>query len=60
MSLLDFFKLKDKHDRTSKSGNGSFDAEVAQEVANKTYPGLAIYVRDVNLSDEFADKYVPG
>lgn len=30
------------------------------DVVNKTYPGLGIYVRDINLSKELAEKYTPG
>lgn len=31
-----------------------------EEVVNRTFPGLTMYVRDVNLSNEIAKKYVPG
>ncbi len=29
-------------------------------IINQTYPGLTMYVRDVNLPEELAQKYVPG
>ena len=31
-----------------------------EEIINQTYPGLAMYVRDVNLPVEYARKYEPG
>ncbi|MGI5894881.1 MAG: ADP-ribosylglycohydrolase family protein [Candidatus Merdivicinus sp.] len=35
-------------------------AEQLQAVANKMYPGMALYARDVNLPEELAEKYTPG
>lgn len=35
-------------------------AEQLQAVANKMYPGMVLYARDVNLPEELAEKYTPG
>ncbi len=35
-------------------------AEQLQAVANKMYPGMALYARDVNLPEELAEKYTPS
>lgn len=34
--------------------------EQLQTIANRNYPGIAMYARDVNLQPEFADKYTQG
>lgn len=34
--------------------------EQLQTLANRIYPGIAMYARDVNLPPELARKYVPG
>lgn len=34
--------------------------EQLQAVADKMYPGIALFARDVNLPEELARKYVPG
>ena len=34
--------------------------ELLEQIANKTYPGLGIYVRDINLPKHLADKYTKG
>lgn len=31
-----------------------------QDAVNRTFPGLMMFVRDVNLSDDIAQKYLPG
>lgn len=36
------------------------DEKFMEDVANKTYPGLTIYVKDLNLPNILADKYVKG
>ena len=36
-----------------------FDIDKAEEAVNKTYPGLTMFVRDVNLPDALAEKYIP-
>ncbi len=37
-----------------------FDAEFIESVVNRTYPGLALYVRDANLPDGVSSKYIKG
>lgn len=63
MALFDFIKKKtDKketiHDVQAKDTYS--DKDVLTQIANKTYPGLGIYVRDINLPQNLADKYTPG
>ncbi len=36
------------------------DMQQMQSVINQMYPGIAIFVRDVNLPDDLANKYIPG
>ncbi len=36
------------------------DSEYIENVVNQTYPGLTMYVRDTNLSDEISKKYKKG
>ena len=45
----------------SQSNDKPSDAFIAkmEEVMNRTFPGLTMYVRDVNLPDEIAGKYEP-
>jgi hypothetical protein len=31
-----------------------------EEAINRTLPGLTMFVRDVNLPEDIAEKYVPG
>ena len=63
MQLFDLFKNKntDKKDVTQKSEVKAppVDKELLSQIANKTYPGLGIYVRDINLPKSLADKYIP-
>lgn len=33
---------------------------VCKDILNTTYPGLTMYVRDINLPDDLASKYVAG
>ena len=40
--------------------NTEVTAEAAQEIINEIFPGLSMFVRDVNLSADAAAKYVPG
>ena len=37
-----------------------FDSEFIENVVNRTYPGMAMYVRDANLPDGIFDKYKIG
>ena len=37
-----------------------FNTEFIESVVNRTYPGLAMYVRDANLPDEMFGKYKRG
>lgn len=60
-----FEKIKQKYVKTEptpskKSSENFVDKELINQIANKTYPGLAIFVRDVNLPQKFAEKYTPG
>lgn len=36
------------------------DKELYEQVINRTYPGLTMFVRDVNLAPELAAKYTEG
>jgi hypothetical protein len=36
-----------------------FDIEKAEEAVNNTYPGITMFVRDVNLPSALAEKYTP-
>ena len=36
------------------------NSENIETVVNQTYPGLTMYVRDTNLSNEISKKYKPG
>lgn len=57
-------------DRTSAPGSANapapeqiapqFDAGLIQSVMNDTFPGLTMYVRDVDLPKELEERYVPG
>lgn len=60
-----FEKIKQKYAKTASTQSEnpvqiSVDKELLNQIVNKTYPGLGIYVRDVNLSKELAEKYTPG
>lgn len=63
MALLDLFKKK-KPARAGAAGANAPQAvtskELLEQIANRNYPGLAIYVRDVNLPPQLAEKYTPG
>lgn len=37
-----------------------FDMELFEQTMNEILPGLTLYVRDVNLPEKFAEKYVSG
>ena len=37
-----------------------YDEDYLEKVFNQTYPGLTMYVRDVNLPDAIAQKYTKG
>ena len=64
MSFFSFFKSKKDHKSTStdkvipKKTNS--DINDFERIENQVYTGIAIYVRDVNLTNELADKYVSG
>ncbi len=64
MALFNFFKKNnaDKKEVTQKPEANEIpvDKELLSQIANKTYPGLGIYVRDINLPKSIADKYTPG
>ena len=64
MALFNFFKKSnaDKKEVTQKPEANEIpvDQELLSQIANKTYPGLGIYVRDINLPKSIADKYTPG
>ena len=36
------------------------DMQKMQDVVNQMYPGIAMLVRDVDLPDDLANKYIPG
>ena len=40
--------------------NVNMTAEQLQAVMDKTYPGMAMYARDVNLPEKLAENYMPG
>ena len=37
----------------------NFNAELFEATLNEILPGLTMYVRDVNLPEKLAEKYVP-
>jgi hypothetical protein len=41
------------------AGKG-YSGKKVEEVINRTFPGLTMFVRDVNLPDKIAKKYIPG
>lgn len=64
MGLFDFMK-KSKADKTESTQEKEIkgipvDKELLAQIANKTYPGLGIYVRDINLPQTLAAKYTSG
>lgn len=72
MSFLDLFKAKKTNKPSNKTPKTAPAAAPAtpsetpnanqdlQQIANQTYPGIAIYVRDANLPKALSDKYTPG
>ena len=36
------------------------DIEAIEKAINEIMPGLTMYVRDINLNEQYAKKYVPG
>jgi len=43
-----------------KEDSMDYDEDYLEKVFNQTYPGLTMYVRDVNLPDAIAQKYTKG
>lgn len=62
MGLFDFFKKKEKNEspRNAQRVLTDEDKKILTEVANRTYPGLAMYARDVCLPSHLAALYKPG
>lgn len=48
----------ENHDNVDNTAK--IDLQQIQDIANKMYPGIQIFVRDVNLNDKLADKYLAG
>ena len=56
-----FKKKKKQNDNTSKNENKpQFDLDSFQAVINDTFPGIAIFVRGTDISDQCMSNYVPG
>lgn len=66
MGFFNRFRKSDSkgNEPASKTGTTNnvvgVDMQRMQSVINQMYPGIAMLVRDINLPDGFADKYVPG
>lgn len=57
----DHSKEKKQSSKTEKAVNPTeVDMQHLQDVLNQMYPGIAMFVRDVNLADDVASKYIPG
>lgn len=57
MGIFNRFK---NHKKEKEEDFSQVNQERLQEIANKTYPGLAMYARDVNLSSKLENIYKPG
>lgn len=47
-------------DKTIPGPGGNLDVKEFEDVINEIFPGLAMYVRDVNLNEKCAAAYQPG
>lgn len=56
-----FRKNQKQNDSTSKNENKpKFDLDSFQAVINDSFPGIAIFVRDADISDQCMANYVSG
>lgn len=52
--------LGKKNKKKETSADTGEQRALWQRIADKTYPGITLFARDVNLPAAFAEKYVPG
>ncbi len=63
MSFFNLFnkkKTEGAHTSSEPPREKQIDNERFERIANQVYPGIGIYVRDTNLANGLADKYVSG
>lgn len=60
MRIFDMFNKNKEHRHKEISKDVPYSLESYQKIANEIYPGITMFVRDVDLPPVCADKYVSG